>query len=110
MVSTRSPNDEKRTAVTGLTPRSIFSYWRLTWRRLTAVFGAPLLVVIVGIVAHNRTDRIVTSRLDFRRSRAVADAGDKLLTHLVDAETGQRGYLLTNDPDYLLPYKRSADS
>jgi len=102
--------DEKRTAVTGLTPRSIFSYWRLTWRRLTAVFGAPLLVVIVGIIAHNRTDRIVTSRLDFRRSRAVADAGDKLLTHLVDAETGQRGYLLTNDPDYLLPYERFADS
>ena len=109
-VAHRSPHDEKRMAVTGITPRSIFSYWRLTWRRLTAVFGPPLLVAIVGIIAHNRADRIVASRLDARRARAVADAADKLLSHLVDAETGQRGYLLTNDPDYLLPYERSVDS
>ena len=109
-VPPRSPRDEKRTAVTGLTPRSIFSYWRLTWRRLTAVFGPPLLVAFVGIVAHNRTDRIVSSRVDARRSRAVADAADKLLSYLVDAETGQRGYLLTDNAEYLLPYERSVDS
>jgi PAS domain S-box-containing protein len=96
--------------VTGLTPRSLFSYWRLTWRRLIAVFGPPLLVAIVGIIAHNRADRIVSSRVDARRARAVADAADKLLSNLVDAETGQRGYLLTNNPEYLLPYERSVDS
>src|SRR6478672_1222609 len=102
----RSPQDESRTAERA-TPRSIFSYWRLTWRRLTAVFGPPLLVAIVGIVAHNRTDRIISSRADARRARAVADAADKVLFHLVNAETGQRGFLLTSNPRNLLPYERS---
>ncbi|HMA02545.1 MAG TPA: PAS domain-containing protein [Gemmatimonadaceae bacterium] len=105
----RSPQDETRTAERAA-PRSIFSYWRLTGRRLTAVFGPPILVAIVGIVAHNRAEKIVSSRLDFRRSRAVADATDRLLSFLVDAETGQRGFLLTDDEDYLLPYRRSVDS
>jgi PAS domain S-box-containing protein len=106
----RSPHVVKRTDASGLTPRSIFSYWRLTWRRLTAVFGPPLLVAIVGIVAHNRTDRIISSRADARRARAVADAADKVLFHLVNAETGQRGFLLTSNPRNLLPYERSLDS
>ena len=106
----RPPHDEKRTDVSGLTPRSIFSYWRLTWRRLTAVFGPPLLVAIVGIVAHDRTNMIVSSRADARRARAVADAADKVLSHLVNAETGERGFLLTTDAENLLPYERSVDS
>jgi PAS domain S-box-containing protein len=105
-----SSHDEKRTAVERIAPRSIFSHWRLTGRRLLAVFGPPLLVVIVGIVAHNRTGKIVSSRLDFRRSRAIADAADRLLTVLVEAESGQRGFLLTNDSEYLRPYTRAVDS
>jgi PAS domain S-box-containing protein len=106
----RSRSAEKRTAVARLTPRSIFSYWRLTWRRLTAVFGPPLLVLIVGIVAHEGTSKIAATRADSRRSRAVADASDHLVALLVDAETGQRGFLLTHNEDYLRPYLRSVDS
>jgi PAS domain S-box-containing protein len=36
--------------------------------------------------------------------RQVLAANDSLLAHVVDAETGQRGFLLTNRPDYLEPY------
>lgn len=32
---------------------------------------------------------------------------DRLRIHLLDAETGQRGYLLTGDPTYLLPYSHA---
>ncbi|MEP7066083.1 MAG: PAS domain-containing protein [Gemmatimonadota bacterium] len=106
----RSPQEEKRTAVTRLTRRSLFSYWEITGRRLAAVFGPPLLVAIVGIIATNRTTKIVSSRLDFRRARAVAEAADRLLTFLVDAETGQNGYLLTNDEESLRPYLTAVDS
>src|SRR5579871_5776014 len=31
-----------------------------------------------------------------------------ILSLLLDAETGQRGYLLTDDPQYLEPYKEAA--
>jgi diguanylate cyclase (GGDEF)-like protein len=35
---------------------------------------------------------------------------DAVLTDLVDAETGMRGFLLTGDRDYLEPYKRGAEA
>jgi PAS domain S-box-containing protein len=106
----RSPQDEMRPAAARLVPRSIFSYWRLTGRRLLAVFGPPLLVAIVGIIAHNRTMKIVSARLEARQSRAIADASDKLLALLVDAESSERGFLLTRDTAYLAPYTRAVDS
>ena len=106
----RSRSSEQRSAVARLTPRSIFSYWRLTWRRLTAVFGPPLLVLIVGIVARQGTSKITESRADGRRSRAVTDAALQLVSYLTDAETAQRGFLLTGNEEYLSPYLRAADS
>jgi PAS domain S-box-containing protein len=106
----RSRSPEQRSAVARLTPRSIFSYWRLTWRRLTAVFGPPLLVLIVGIVARQGTSKITESRADGRRSRAVTDAALQLVSSLTDAETGQRGFLLTGNEEYLRPYLRAVDS
>ncbi len=106
----RSPSEEKRMAAARLSPRSIFSYWRLTWRRLTAVFGPPLLVLMVGIVAYQGTSKIVSTRIEGRRSSAVTDAADQLLAFLTDAETGQRGFLLTGNQDYLQPYNEAVDS
>jgi len=106
----RSPSEEKRLAAARLSPRSIFSYWRLTWRRLTAVFGPPLLVLMVGIVAYLGTSKIVSTRIEGRRSSAVTDAADQLLAFLTDAETGQRGFLLTGNQDYLQPYNEAVDS
>ena len=106
----RSPSEEKRTAAARLFPRSIFSYWRLTWRRLTAIFGPPLLVLMVGIVAYQGTSKIASTGIEGRRSRAVTDDADQLLAFLTDAETGQRGYLLTGNQDYLQPYDQAVDS
>lgn len=106
----RSRTADMRTAVARLSPRSIFSYWRLTWRRLTAVFGPPILVLLVGIVAHQGTSRIAQARQDGRRSREVTDAAEQLLALLTNAETGQRGFLLTDTEDYLAPYRQAVDS
>jgi len=106
----RSRSSEQRSAVARLTPRSIFSYWRITWRRLTAVFGPPLLVLFIGIVARQGTSKITETRADGRRSRAVTDAALQLVASLNDAETGQRGYLLTGNEEYLRPYLRAVDS
>ncbi len=107
---TGSPSEEKRTDITRLIPRSIFSYWRLTWRRLTAVFGPPLVVLIVGVAAYEGTSRIATSRAESRQSRAVADAALRLNAVLTDAETSQRGFLLTGNDEYLRVYTHAVDS
>ncbi|HKH21651.1 MAG TPA: CHASE3 domain-containing protein [Gammaproteobacteria bacterium] len=38
------------------------------------------------------------------RSQAVLDALDQLTTSVMNAETGERGYLITGDRTYLQPY------
>jgi PAS domain S-box-containing protein len=106
----RTPAVQRRTAAARLIPRSIFSYWRLTWRRLTAVFGPPLLVLAVGIIAYGGTTRIAAARAEGQRSSTVTDAADELVSLLTQAETGQRGFLITNDENYLEPYTRALES
>ena len=106
----RSPDVRKRMLAAPITPRSIFSYWKITWRRLLAVFGAPLLVLLIGVIAYGGTSRIAAARADVVRSREVTDAADAMVSQLTDAETSQRGFLITGNDDYLSPYLRAADS
>ena len=70
--------------------------------------GMTALLVAIGLL-------LVQSSLAQRAARdgalAEADAQvvlENLNRSLVDAETGQRGYLLTLDPAYLEPYNRAA--
>ena len=41
---------------------------------------------------------------NIEEAQATRGAVNLLLQHMLDAETGQRGYLLTGDPQYLAPY------
>ncbi|MDP1740242.1 MAG: CHASE3 domain-containing protein [Polaromonas sp.] len=41
---------------------------------------------------------------NIKEAQATRAAVNRLLQHMLDAETGQRGYLLTGDPQYLTPY------
>ncbi len=40
-------------------------------------------------------------------AREVEDSTRTLLSHAQDAETGQRGFLLTKDPEFLVPYEQA---
>jgi len=64
------------------------------------------LVVLTGIawIAFWSTDGLVETAHLTTETNAVLDALDQVVGDLVDAETGQRGYLLTGDPVYLEPY------
>ena len=64
------------------------------------------LIALAGVVVTNvwlvqRTQDYVTEVTQLRRLRA---AGVDLRSRLQDAETGQRGFLITDDPEYLQPY------
>jgi PAS domain S-box-containing protein len=52
--------------------------------------------------------RLATLAAEARRARNVAVGAEALLTGLLKAETGQRGYLLTGDISYLAPYRQAA--
>ena len=77
-------------------------------RRL-AVFGPMVIVLITGLLSYASLLRVVRTRDRVMHTRDVLDVSTSLLSALLDAETGERGYLLTHDSTFLGSY-RSAPS
>ncbi|MDO9215481.1 MAG: PAS domain S-box protein [Methylococcales bacterium] len=66
--------------------------------------GATLMVVLGVMVAFWAFKQVQDSGNSREHTYAVLDGGNALLSALKDAETGQRGYLLTDDESWLQPY------
>ena len=66
-----------------------------------------LLGSLVAIFAFK--SRLSASLEDLKLQVRTVHGVHSLFTHLLDVETGQRGYLLTGDPKYLEPYKASRE-
>jgi len=64
------------------------------------------LIAVTGAAAVLQFDRMRAAGDLSRHTSEVLDQIDGILRDLVDAETGQRGYLLTGDRTYLGPYER----
>jgi two-component sensor histidine kinase/CHASE3 domain sensor protein len=66
---------------------------------------ASLTLVLVAVAASLYTVRTVDSQLvDIAKSYEIRRQARELMLAVVDAETGQRGYLITRDEAYLNPY------
>jgi signal transduction histidine kinase len=65
-----------------------------------AVLAAAILIFINEASFRASTH----AAADIEEAQQTRGAVNKLLQHMLDAETGQRGYLLTGDPRYLEPY------
>jgi len=81
-------------------------------RVLDLALVAGLVVVLLLIAANTRLAYLNTQRLyqasqEANHSRQVLAALRDLLSLMKDAETGQRGFLLTGDEAYLEPYERA---
>ena len=72
---------------------------RLALLLTAAVLAGLLMYVVAGTV--RKQDRWV------RHELMVELSTERLLSTLIDAETGQRGYLLTNEEPYLDPYQNA---
>lgn len=70
----------------------------------------PIVAVLISFGFAIYGNRSRESRQDDiqRKFTAVRQYGD-LLTLMIDAETGERGYLLTRRAEYLEPYKRAVE-
>src|SRR3990170_8827362 len=71
------------------------------------VAGGALLVVmlLVNIVISDRGTRDLYRNTEaVAQTHTVIDALDRVLTSVVNAETGERGFLITEHPSYLEPY------
>jgi signal transduction histidine kinase len=72
--------------------------------------GSALVVLLVGMMTYQATRRARDSTLRVRHTHQVTEALERLLSDIKDAETGQRGYLLTGDSAYLQPYDTAVKS
>ena len=74
--------------------------------RALALASALLLILFAGSSAFSVRAYVLYGRASSTTSSVIAASND-LLIALLNAETGQRGYLLTNKPIYLQPYDRA---
>ena len=72
--------------------------------------GVILLLLAANVTTFVMIQRTAALSEQVERSQQVRRAAGVLLLSLVDAETGQRGFLLSGDPAFLAPYNRAATS
>ena len=66
-----------------------------------------LLLLSLGWAAYRTPKSLATSTKQFQQDYAMLDALSAWTRDMNEAETGQRGYLLTGNPDYLVPYENA---
>jgi two-component system cell cycle sensor histidine kinase/response regulator CckA len=72
---------------------------------LVAIAAALVTLATTGVMRLNDWRTIENTKLEIQRSRNVLDLTERLRAHITDAETGQRGFLLTGRQEYLAPYQ-----
>src|SRR5438128_1392340 len=77
-------------------------------RRNNAALGiaALILLVIVGF-SYREWMHYSQANADAAATREILDSVDRLLSSMIDAETGQRGFVLTGESRYLEPYNQA---
>ena len=81
------------------------------WNRLGvgAKIGAGFIlalvaVVVIGVVSYRSIDKLTETADLVEHTHKVIEGLEGMLSDLKDAETGQRGFLVTGDEHYLDPY------
>src|SRR5260370_39130770 len=80
--------------------------WKMGNRLVLAGFVmATAILVFVGWQSYRNTERSSEASEGRKHTYEVLRNLDETVARLVDAETGQRGYLLTGEEAYLEPYR-----
>jgi len=71
---------------------------------LLLLLTAVVVLVLVGVLSVRNWRAFEQNTAHFHATRLLLTANESLLAHTRDAETSQRGYLLTGKTSYLAPY------
>jgi CHASE3 domain sensor protein len=66
-----------------------------------------LLILLVGILSYRSITRLESDSSLVDHTQHVIRTSTDILQLMIDAETGMRGYVATDNPDFLEPYKNS---
>jgi signal transduction histidine kinase/DNA-binding response OmpR family regulator/CHASE3 domain sensor protein len=78
--------------------------------QLQVVFSASVILLLVSLIAsfYSTQKLIYNSQLVNHTNQVLLEA-ENIISYIKDAETGQRGFLLTLDDDFLQPYRGAYD-
>ncbi len=76
-------------------------------RRALLAFTPAIVALFVGLVAFDAEREAQSLSALVAHTRDVIDISASTFSALQDAETGQRGYVITGKPEYLAPYKHA---
>ncbi len=75
-------------------------------RKIGAGFALPVVIlVVIGWVAYRSTNRLIETSRQVAHTRIVLEELEGVVSTLKDAETGQRGYVITGEEAFLEPYQ-----
>jgi signal transduction histidine kinase len=80
-----------------------------TLQRLGATGGIAVIVLLLGLLTYAGVSGTRTARANVSNTHRAIEATQSVLQDIIDAETGQRGFLLTADEGYLEPYHEALD-
>ncbi len=84
-----------------------------TWtfgRKIALGFALSIAVLlVVGAVSYQSSDALIENNHAVTHSHQVLEGLERLLSLMKDAETGQRGFVITGNETYLDPYTRAID-
>jgi diguanylate cyclase (GGDEF)-like protein/PAS domain S-box-containing protein len=75
-------------------------------KKIAAGFALLLAILFaVGLVSYRNTRKLIRDSNRVTHSHEIIDGLEGTLSAIKDAETGQRGYIITGDEEYLKPYR-----
>ena len=84
---------------------------RQFFKGIAGGFGlASAILIIIGFVSYQSATQLIETNSRVAQTQERLNTLEELLSQIKDAETGQRGYLLTGEERYLEPYKTAIAS
>src|SRR5262249_28715451 len=68
-------------------------------------FWSAAIVLVFGVLAYEGVQDTRNATRLVTHTHQVIEANTQMLTRMVDAETGERGYIITGDTVYLDPFR-----
>ncbi|MEH2042858.1 response regulator [Nostoc sp.] len=76
------------------------------FQKVAGGFGlASAILVLIGVISYHNTRILIDNNNQVQKTQEKINKLEELLSEMKDAETGQRGYILTGQESYLEPYQ-----
>jgi CHASE3 domain sensor protein len=84
--------------------------FKKSWLIKSIFFISAFIILLIGGITYRSINNLSQSSALLTQTYKVNLELGKIFSHLKDAETGQQGFIITNDPIYLRPYNAGREN